>query len=60
MAFTHGAGMSVQDAIPGAVGFGAIATGGNAGTTYHITTLADSGAGSLVIRHRFMSLKKYF
>ncbi|KAI1850807.1 hypothetical protein JX265_013370 [Neoarthrinium moseri] len=35
-----------QNAFSGAVGFGAIATGGNSGTTYHVTTLADSGAGS--------------
>ncbi|KAK6586722.1 hypothetical protein PZA11_000012 [Diplocarpon coronariae] len=36
-----------QNAFPGAVGFGAIATGGNNGTTFHVTTLADSGTGSL-------------
>jgi hypothetical protein len=33
-------------AFDGAVGFGAIATGGNSGTTVHVTTLADSGSGS--------------
>ncbi|KAL5325469.1 hypothetical protein ACEPPN_006594 [Leptodophora sp. 'Broadleaf-Isolate-01'] len=38
--------VTAQNAFPGAVGFGAIATGGNGGTTYHVTTLADSGAGS--------------
>jgi hypothetical protein len=37
-----------QNAFSGAVGFGAIATGGNGGTTYHVTTLADSGTGSFV------------
>ncbi|KAK7943331.1 polysaccharide lyase family 1 protein [Apiospora aurea] len=33
-------------AFPGAVGFGAVATGGAGGETYTVTTLADSGAGS--------------
>ena len=39
---------NAQNAFAGAVGFGAIATGGNSGTTYHVTTLADSGTGSFV------------
>lgn len=33
-------------AFDGAVGFGAVATGGTGGTTYTVTTLADSGTGS--------------
>ena len=35
-----------QNAFSGAVGFGAIATGGNKGTTVHVTNLDDSGTGS--------------
>jgi hypothetical protein len=34
-------------AFDGAVGFGSIATGGTGGTTVTVTTLADSGTGSL-------------
>ena len=53
--------MIVQDAIPGAIGFVELPRGdANAGTTYHIMTLADSGAGSFMSRHRFISLKEFF
>jgi hypothetical protein len=37
---------SGQNAFSGAVGFGAIATGGSDGTTVYVTNLNDSGTGS--------------
>lgn len=33
-------------AFPGAEGFGRMAAGGRGGTTFHVTSLADSGAGT--------------
>lgn len=39
--------MEVLPAFPGAEGFGAGASGGRGGSVYEVTTLADSGPGSL-------------
>ena len=40
------AALAQTPAFPGALGNGAYVTGGHGGTVVHVTTLADSGAGS--------------